>query len=575
MEVSPGVVMTSAPWAIPGSDSRGSASTVEQAEDHTGGEAVAPSDPVEDVEGVVDPTAVPPIGAAPERPAPPVRGGRVHGPFGPGDHAHAGVTSDEIRFPFDRGVDTEQDIHIIEEIVGQLARRLLAAPLAPQARSVVDVVGDDGARASGGAHGIVGDGDGGGRQPGEDAAGVEPAHAELAEQPIPVDIAGLHRRGRRVGAVRHSDRRPDAEATLGEVQGSPVAASEIVGFLPHDVFEIDPALQHQIFEESSDLVVGDRGHVGDALPEASSERPADIVLAAALRHPEGSSGPDAPLARIEAQHDLAQGHHVVDALPAGTERQIGHRNRLAWSTAADAASVTAAQRLAASTERSTIHEPPTARTDSISRYSARLCGDTPPVGTNRTSGQTAPRARIMSGPPTTAAGNSLTTSMPSRRAAMSLGGRGDAGDDRHVPALRSPNRTLVEAGRHHEARAGVDRVLGGLGGGHRPRADDRSRDRDRCLDRSQAGGGPQRDLDHRQPAGRQCRRDRSGVVGLVEGHDRNDGHRPQRGEHVVHGRAGDPSGRRACVHSSTISRTGCCAASSTSMSMPSPGPSLG
>ena len=55
-------------------------------------------------------------------------------------------------------------------------------------------------------------------QRGEDAAGVQPARAELAEDVVPVEIARLELAGGGVAAVRNADRAAHAEAALGEVQ---------------------------------------------------------------------------------------------------------------------------------------------------------------------------------------------------------------------------------------------------------------------------------------------------------------------------------------------------------------------
>jgi len=59
------------------------------------------------------------------------------------------------------------------------------------------------------------------RQRGEDAPGVEPAHTELAERVIPVEVSGPELTRRGVAAVGYADRAAYAEAALGEVQ--PVA----------------------------------------------------------------------------------------------------------------------------------------------------------------------------------------------------------------------------------------------------------------------------------------------------------------------------------------------------------------
>ena len=67
-----------------------------------------------------------------------------------------------------------------------------------------------------------------GRQRGENAAGVEPAHAFLAEQLFPIDFAGLDLRGGGIAAVRAAQRGADAETPLGEIQADAGVAADAV-----------------------------------------------------------------------------------------------------------------------------------------------------------------------------------------------------------------------------------------------------------------------------------------------------------------------------------------------------------
>ena len=77
---------------------------------------------------------------------------------------------------------------------------------------------------------------------------------------------------------------------------------------------VDAALEDEVLDQPADVVVGERGHDRGAQPEAAAQAAGDVVLAAALPHPERARGADAPLARIEAQHDLAERDEVVAAL---------------------------------------------------------------------------------------------------------------------------------------------------------------------------------------------------------------------------------------------------------------------
>src|SRR5712671_1227591 len=66
---------------------------------------------------------------------------------------------------------------------------LFAAERFPERGAVVEIVGDDDAVALGGLHGFYGDFGRGGRKRTENAAGVQPTYALLAEDLIPVDVA--------------------------------------------------------------------------------------------------------------------------------------------------------------------------------------------------------------------------------------------------------------------------------------------------------------------------------------------------------------------------------------------------
>ena len=89
---------------------------------------------------------------------------------------------------------------------------------------------------------------------------------------------------------------------------------------------VDAALEDEVLEQPADLVVGERGHDRGAQAEAAPEPAGDVVLAAALPRLEPAGGADPPLARVEAEHDLAERDEVVAALVRGADREpAGHR----------------------------------------------------------------------------------------------------------------------------------------------------------------------------------------------------------------------------------------------------------
>ena len=85
-----------------------------------------------------------------------------------------------------------------------------------------------------GLHGLDSNIGRGFRERAEDAAGVEPARAVLAENFIPINVAGLQLRHRGVAAVGATERGAHAESALGEIQAvAHRAADAVVGHPAH------------------------------------------------------------------------------------------------------------------------------------------------------------------------------------------------------------------------------------------------------------------------------------------------------------------------------------------------------
>lgn len=69
-------------------------------------------------------------------------------------------------------------------------------------------------------------------------------------------------------------------------------------------------LQNQVLHQSAHRVVRQGGHHGRTPPEAAAQTACDVVLAATLPGLEGAGGADPSLARVQAEHHLAERHHV-------------------------------------------------------------------------------------------------------------------------------------------------------------------------------------------------------------------------------------------------------------------------
>src|SRR6185436_18776062 len=142
---------------------------------------------------------------------------------------------------------------------------------------------------------------------------VQPAHAVLAEQLLPVDVAGLELAGRRVATVRAADGAAEAEAALREVESVAHRAPDAVVLDPLDVRLVDAALVDEVLDEPPHGVVGEGRDDRRLEPEAAPQTARDVVLAAALPGLERARRRDPPVARVEAEHDLAERDEVEAA----------------------------------------------------------------------------------------------------------------------------------------------------------------------------------------------------------------------------------------------------------------------
>ena len=176
----------------------------------------------------------------------------------------------------------------------------------PEAGAIVEVVRHDRAVLLGRLHGLDRQGGCRCRQRREDSAGVQPAHAECAEEMVPVDVARLHLAGRRVAPVGHAHRAADAEATFCEIEPVADRAADAVIRLPLDEVGADAPLHDEVFDQVPHLVVDEGGHHGGLQPEAFPQAAGHVVFAAPLPDLEVPRRADAALARVEPEHDLAE-----------------------------------------------------------------------------------------------------------------------------------------------------------------------------------------------------------------------------------------------------------------------------
>src|SRR5690606_19008317 len=111
---------------------------------------------------------------------------------------------------------------------------------------------------------------------------------------------------------------------LGEVQAVADRPAHAVVRRPPQEARVDAAGEDEVLDQATHLVVRERRDDGGAQAERAPQPARHVVLAAALPRAELARGADAPLARVEPQHDLAEGDGVVPALGGGADGQGAH-----------------------------------------------------------------------------------------------------------------------------------------------------------------------------------------------------------------------------------------------------------
>src|SRR5258708_12441506 len=104
-----------------------------------------------------------------------------------------------------------------------------------------------------------------------------------------------------------------AKASLGKIQPVAYTASDSVERHPADIFLTHASLKHEIFDETSDSVLSERGNDSRVHAKAASETTPHVVFASALPYAKVTRCGDALIAGIESQHDFSQAHQVPDA----------------------------------------------------------------------------------------------------------------------------------------------------------------------------------------------------------------------------------------------------------------------
>ena len=260
--------------------------------------------------------------------------------------------------------------------------------------------------------------------------------------------------------------------------------------------EVDAALQHEILEQTANVVSADGGDMRNPVFEVAMQRLSDVVLPPPSLTVKERVEWTRPR-RGQGGGHLTECHDVVTTHVCGAKLDPVHRTpcfRHGCATRGDRV-----QSRSTIAWLGTIQDLPTASTASSARYSAALLGEMPPVGMNRTSGKTA-------------AGLEGVDALIARQGTARR--RGRAGES-HDPAVATPGIAAIDRCAA-TARLG-HRVLGTRGSRHqrlwqlRPRRRigltplDDATTVERCcsLDGGKSFLGAQRYLDGCEAAGHQ------------------------------------------------------------------------
>jgi hypothetical protein len=77
--------------------------------------------------------------------------------------------------------------------------------------------------------------------------------------------------------------------------------------------DVNAALKHEIFDETSHRIVGKRRNSRGLQTKATTQTAHDIVFAAAFPHLELACAVDATIARIKTKHDLSKARGIPHA----------------------------------------------------------------------------------------------------------------------------------------------------------------------------------------------------------------------------------------------------------------------
>ncbi len=127
-----------------------------------------------------------------------------------------------------------------------------------------------------------------------------------------------------MAAIRTSEWSPQAKAPLGKIQPVADGRAYPVKRHPAHILLTDAALKHQVFDQTSNRIVRQRGYDPRVHRKATPEPAVDVVFASTLPRPKMTGRGDSFVARVESQHDFSEADQVPHAAVLRFDVQLRH-----------------------------------------------------------------------------------------------------------------------------------------------------------------------------------------------------------------------------------------------------------
>src|SRR5690606_21476672 len=214
-----------------------------------------------------------------------------------------------------KSFDTENNISLGKQVAVDLIRGCTAAAAAPKRFPKIEIIRDDSSARSRRTHcreshrlAIL-------RQRREDATRVKPSRSLPFKERSEIEVIGHELGYGGVRSIRATRRRPRPETAFDKVQPIPHISGNAVNLAPNNIRRINAALTDKVFNKAADAIVSKCRNDGRSGSETMCKSSGNIILAAAFPNSKTSRSLDTFIARVESEHDLAEGDQVPRRFP--------------------------------------------------------------------------------------------------------------------------------------------------------------------------------------------------------------------------------------------------------------------